>query len=76
MTKKEYYQSYYEKNSDRIKAQVRAWQEANPERVQEHQKRYRTKHADEIKDYMKSWRKANKSKTKEYNSNYWRRKEG
>jgi len=76
MTKKEYYQRYYSKNSERIKKQVRAWQGANPERVQEHQKRYRTKHADEIKDYMKSWRKANKSKLKEYNSNYWRRKEG
>jgi hypothetical protein len=60
--RREYRQTYYQKNRDKLLAQVRAWREANRERSRELVRQWRKANPDKQRAAEKRWRKANPEK--------------
>ena len=55
------YKEYYQKNKERIKANVKEWRKANPNYLKE----YYYAHKEKARGYQYKWRRANKKKLRE-----------
>jgi len=68
---KEYIQSYYKENIEKIKEKVKIYANDNKDTIKENQKVYREDNRDKKREYYKAWLEANSIKKKDKDKEYY-----